>query len=265
MPGVRGPAYWTCLLDPLVLGGEQYTAVGYPSSPAPRGTLSLGAEIGKAEYHGQQVSVRRIDGVDPTVAVGISGRSSEAFLGPRSCPYSAFSNDPTYDDLGRCLRSPVWFTFDPPGAVAGATVVARSDRRLSTAVAGAPISLVIVPLVADYVPAHHGALLPVGHVAEQVSLKIPNLPPGLYEAVIACAQCTPDAEAGGTLFPAGSILISAKPQSSPAITAVSYVLAFAFLAALFLTFRDRQRRQTIINGISSILMGGGGRGGSSRR
>ena len=220
--GLEATAYWDCLLDPLLLGGQQFTAAGYPTSPAPRRTLALGAVIGKAQYHGRTVTVRRIEDVDPAVAVGISGQPSEAFLSPRSCPYSAFSNDAQYDDLLRCLQSPVWFTFDPPGTEAGSTVVARSDRALSSAVAGASISLVVLPVVADFVPASHGSLVSVGHVAEQVNLKMPNVSPGLYEAVVSCPRCKPNPDGGGTLYPAGSILVTrnrtAPPRSRPSPT-----------------------------------------------
>ncbi len=113
--GFTQSAYWDCLLHPLVFKGQQFTATSYPTTPAPQKTLPLGSALGKAQYQGQAVTVRRIAGVDPALAVGISGRPSEALLSPRTCPYSGFSNIATYDDLLRCLRSPVWFTFDPPG------------------------------------------------------------------------------------------------------------------------------------------------------
>src|SRR5207237_1307907 len=79
------------------------------------------------------------------------------FLTAPTCPYEGFSNTPAYDDLLRCLRSPVWFTFDPPGGEAGGTVVARSDRHPGRAVAGASIGLVRLGIVADFVPKRHGA------------------------------------------------------------------------------------------------------------
>jgi hypothetical protein len=243
--GFAGPSYWDCLLRPLVFHGQQFTGTSYPSEPAPRKTVPLGAAIGTAKYHGQTVTVRRIEGVDPLLAVGISGQPSEAFLSARTCPYSGFSNIPEDDDLLRCLQSPVWFTFDPPGIEAGGTVVARSDRPLRPAVAGASISLVELPVVADLVPAHHGRLVPVGRVAEQVSLRVPNVPAGLYEAVVSCPRCGSPPGAATTLYPAGSILVTAKPKTSLAIKIVSYALAVAFVAAAILAFRTWRRRKRL--------------------
>jgi hypothetical protein len=262
--GFAGSAYWDCLTQPLHFDQRQFTATSYPVTPSPRRTLHLGASLGAAQYHGHKVTIRRIDGVDPSLAVGISGQPSTAFLSPPTCPYSAFSNNPKHDDLLRCLQGPVWFTFDPPGSEVGGTVVGRSDRPLSPAVAGASISLVALPIVADFVPADHGALKTVGHVGGQVSLHIPKISPGLYEAVVSCPACASRADKGATLFAAGSILITPKPKSSPIIRIISYALALAVVVAVILTLRTRRSRTGVLGALTSFLMGAG-RGGSSRR
>lgn len=243
--GFAGPAYWDCLLQPLAFRGQQFTATSYPSTPAPRGTLSLGAAIGSASYHGHRVTVRRIRDVQPSLAVGISDQPSTAFLNPRVCPYSGFSNLPRYDDLLHCLQSPIWFTFSPPGTSAGATVAATGDRALAPAVTGASISLVRLSVVADYVPANHGSLTPVGNVADQVSVHVPsNLASGLYEAVVTCPRCASSSR-GTSLYPAGSILVAAKQKTSPGIRIVSYALTVAVIVAAILAIRTYRRRRRL--------------------
>ena len=263
--GFAGPSYWGCLLRPLSFDGQQFTASSYPAQPAPRKTVPLGAALGVADYQGHRVTVRRIRGVDPLLAVGISEMPSAAFLSPRTCPYPEFSNIPEYDTLLRCMRSPVWFTFDPPGTDVGGTVVARTDRALSAAVAGATISLVALPVAADLVPPHHGPLLQVGHVADEVKLKVPTVSPGLYEAVVSCPACAARSGGGAALYPAGSILVTAKPKSSLVVGIISYVLAILLLMAVILTFRTRGSRRALGSAITSLLMGESRRGGSSRR
>jgi hypothetical protein len=244
--GFAGSAYWDCLLHPLVFDGHLYTGTGYPLSRGPRKTLPTGSALGTAQYQGHKVMVSRLQGIAPALAIAISGQPSAAFLTARTCPYSGFANNPQYDNLLRCLHSPVWFTFDPPGNAVGGTVTGRSDRTLSAAVSGATISLVSVPIVADYVPAHHGSPLAVGHVADQVSVKVPNVPAGVYEAVVTCLRCAPQTGAGGTLYPAGSILITAEQHSSPGIQIISYVLAALVVLAATLSIRTyRRRRRTM--------------------
>jgi hypothetical protein len=266
--GFVGSAYWGCLLRPLVFHGLQFTGTSYPSQPPPRKAVPLGPAIGTARYHGQNVTVRRIEGVDPSLALGISGQPSDAFLSPRACPYSGFSNVPQYDDLLRCLQGPVWFTFDPPGSEVGGTIVARSDRPVSAAVAGAAISLIRLPVLADLVPPHNGQLAVVGHVSEQVSLSVPKVPPGLYEAVVSCAACA--SRTGVALYPAGSFLVTAKPNTSLGIRIVSYALLLAFLVAAFFAYRTyRRRRQprrgTSVGALLGQMLMGPGPAGSSRR
>jgi hypothetical protein len=154
----------------------------------------------------------------------------------------------------------VWFTFDPPGSETGGTVVARSDRPLPAGLAGAPISLVSLPVVADLVPANHGPLISVGHVADQVSVRIPNVPSGLYEAVVSCPRCRATADSVGGLYPTGSILVTAKPKTSTGIQIVSYVLAALVLVAAILAVRTYRRRRR-----ASGRAAGPGWGRSSRR
>ena len=158
----------------------------------------------------------------------------------------------------------MWFTFDPPGSEVGGTVVARSDRPISSQVAGASISFVPIPVGADLVPADHGSLNTVAHVAGQVNLQIPHLTPGLYETVVSCPTCASGSQNGATLFPAGSILVTPKPKSSPAIRIISYALALAVIVALFFTLRTRRARGGVLQGLTDFLMGNR-RGGSSRR
>jgi hypothetical protein len=239
--GFAGSAYWSCLLSPLAFNGQQFTATSYPLTPSPRRTVPLGQMLGTAQYHGHKVTVRRLEGVAPSLAVGISGQPSTAFLSPRTCPYSGFSNNPQYDNLLRCLRSPVWFTFDPPGNGVGATVVGRSDRPLTSSVKGSPLGLVSLPVVADYVPSSRARVVPVGQVGDQVNVKIPNVNAGLYEAVVSCPHCGSGGVGG--LYPAGSILVTAKPKGSPGIRIISYVLAALVVLAAFFGFRTYRRRR----------------------
>jgi len=234
--GSTGPDYWDCLLRPLVFRGRRFTGTSYPGGAAIRKTVPLEAAIGTAQLDGEKVTVRRIEGVDPALAVGVSGRPSQAFVTAPTCPYEGFSNTPAYDDLLRCLRSPVWFTFDPPGGEAGTTVAARSDRPPAPDVAGAAISLVHLPIVADFVPTRR-TLVGVGRVARQVSLRVPDVPAGLYEAVVSCPRCAGDE----TLFPAGSILVTAKRKTSVGIRIVSYALTLALVAAALLAVRAWRR------------------------
>jgi hypothetical protein len=244
--GSAGPAYWNCLLQPLVFEGRRFTAAGYPVTPAARKTVPLGNPIGTAKLDGATVTVRRIKGVDPSLAVGVSSRPSDAFLTASTCPYEGFSNTVAFDNLLRCLRSPVWFTFDPPGGEVGQRLVARSDRPPGPDVAGASISLVRLPLVADVVPRHRG-LVGVGHVAAQLSFPVPDVPAGLYEAVVSCPRCA-SRVSGQSLYPAGSILVTAKPKSSLGIRIVSYALAAALAAAAIMAVRVWRRGRRLRRG-----------------
>jgi hypothetical protein len=267
---LTGPGYWDCLLRPLTFAGRHYTASGYPLTPAPRGTLALGPAIGTTRYHGARVTVRRLVGVPPALAVGLSGEPSTAFLSPAACPYSGFANTAQDDNLLRCLQSPVWFTFDPLGTTAGGNVVARSDRPVRGAVAGARIGLVRLSVADDLVPAHHGVPIPVGHVASLVRIRIPRIAAGLYEAVVSCPRCAPQpgAGTGAGLYPAGSILVTATSKTSPGIRVVSYLLAAAFIVAAILAARTwlrRRRMRAAGGGGAAPANGRAGRGRGGRK
>jgi hypothetical protein len=245
-----GPPYWDCLLRPLVFESRRYTGTSYPPRPGPRGKVPLGGSLGRATLDGRPVTVRRIVGVDPSLAVGISGRPSDAFLVASVCPYEVFSNRPAFDDLLRCLRSPVWFTFDPPGGQVGETVVARSDREFGSQVAGANVSLVRVAIAADYVPTQSSAPAPIGRVGNELAFDVPDVPAGLYEAVVSCPRC-PEAAGSEALFPAGSILVAEKPKTSTGIRIVSYALTGALVVAAAVTFRFWRRRRRLTPGSNS--------------
>ncbi len=122
---------------------------------------------------------------------------------------------------------------------------------------GASISLVRLPVVADYVPANHGPLTPVGSVAGQVSIHVPsNLASGLYEAVVTCPRCVSSSHGGASLYPAGSILVTAKQKTSLGIRIVSYALTVAVIAAAILAIMTYRRRRRL------RAAGGGGPGRS---
>ena len=245
-----GQPYWDCLLRPLVFESRRYTGTSYPPQPSPQGKVPLGDSLGRATLNGRPVIVRRIVGVDSSLAVGISGRPNDAFLVASVCPYEVFSNRPAFDDLLRCLRSPVWFTFDPPGGQVGETVVARSDRDLGSQVAGANVSLVRVPIAADFVPTQSSAPAPIGRVGSELTFDVPDVPAGLYEAVVSCPRC-PEAAGSEALFPAGSILVTEKPKTSAGIRIVSYALTGAVVVAALIALRFWRRRRRLAPGSNS--------------
>ena len=244
--GYEAAERWQCLLHPLVFGGRQYTGTRYPERPGPQGQVPVGKPVGEADLDGRTVTLLQIDGVPTSLAVGVKGRPSDAFLAPGVCPYEGFENTPAEDDLLRCLRSPVWFTFDPPGGRAGDAVTARSDRPVVAELAGATISLVRLPRVADFVPSDRSSAVRVGAPRSTFRLTLPDVPPGLYEAVVSCPQCA--STKGKTQFPAGSILVtSGKAKTSVGIQIITYVLGALVLASVFIAavffVRNRRRRQ----------------------
>jgi hypothetical protein len=245
--GLEAASYWNCLLHPLAFDGRSYTGTSYPAQPAPRRTAPRAGALGRAQLGGMAVTVVRIRGVDPSLAVGVRGRPSEAFLAPAVCPYEGFENTPAQDDLLRCLRSPVWFAFDPLGAEAGADVVARSDRPPGPEVDGAPISLVRLSVVADVVPTDRAGAVRVGRVGSQVEIEIPDLPDGLYEAVVSCPRCA-STRGGRALFPAGSLLVSSSAETSTTIRIVSYGLTAALVAAALAALLVWRRRRASSRG-----------------
>lgn len=243
--GYQGAERWSCLLHPLVFEGRRYTGTRYPERPAPQRKVPLGASAGSGDLDGRSVSLARIDGVPTSVAVGVEGRPSEAFLAPGVCPYEGFGSAPADDDLLRCLRSPVWFTFDPPGAPAGDAVTARSDRPLPGELTGATISLVRLPRVADFVPRDRSSAVRIGVPRATFRLTLPDVPAGLYEAVVSCPRCA-SAHEQKTLFPAGSILVARQAKTSITIRIVSYGLGALVLASVIgsvIVFRRNRRRR----------------------
>jgi hypothetical protein len=243
--GYEAAERWRCLLHPLVFGGRQFTGTRYPVRPGPQGQVPLGTRLGEADLDGRPETVLRIDGVPSSLAVGVNGRPSDAFLAPGVCPYEGFENARAEDDLLRCLRSPVWFTFDPPGGRAGDAVTARSDRPLDAELAGATISLVRLPRVADFVPSDRSSAVRIGVPRAEFRLTVPDVPPGLYEAVVSCPRCASTAE-GRTQFPAGSILVTGKAKTSTAIRLISYLLGALVLASVIasvIVFRRSRRRR----------------------
>lgn len=220
---------WDCLLDPLVFERRRYTGTRYPAQPAPRRKLRFGGRVGAAELGGETVIVARIEGVDPSVAVGIRDWPSEAFVVPGVCPYERFENVPARDDLLRCLRSPVWLFFDPPGGRAGARLAAVSDRPLRPELDGATLSLVRLRTAADVVPANRSAAVRIGPLRAKFRLTVPDLPEGLYETVVSCPRCA-SRYGGKTLFPAGSFLVFEPRKGSSTPRIISLLLGTAVFA-----------------------------------
>ncbi len=213
--GYEDAARWSCLLEPLSFRGQVYTGARYGSPPAD-GRLAPAGALGEAELAGEAVAVSAIEGIDAAVAVAVEGRPGEVFVAAGACPYERPAAEAADDDLARCLRAPVWLVFDPLGALAGSTVAARADRATPPELAGAEVSLVRLDGSADIVPddlagaASIGRLDPDGRPSPEFT--IPDLPAGLYEAVVTCERCA--GSLGGTVFPAGSLLVFAVEEAS---------------------------------------------------
>ena len=209
--------------------------------------MAHGRPLGRAEADGSAVTVVRIPRVPASVAVAVAGRPNDAYVASGVCPYESFENDRSRDDLRRCLESPVWFAFDPPGAVAGDRIVGVADRPLPPQLDGATVSLVRLAVATDSVPANRAGSVPVGRVRSKLRLTVPDLPAGLYEAVVSCPGCA-DAYGGKTVFPAGSFLVGKPTEGSSGVEAVSIGLAAGFLvlavASVVVWRRGRRRRAT---------------------
>ena len=140
------------------LRGSPIYGTGYPAEPSPQGE-SLTGSLGRATLNGTEVTVRRIEGVD--LDSPSASRAAERGL-PRRLGLSVRR---VLEQAG--LRRPAPLPpepglvhFDPPGGQVGETVVARSDRTLGSQVVGAGVSLVRLPIVADFVPEQGSALRP---------------------------------------------------------------------------------------------------------
>jgi hypothetical protein len=246
--GFEGDEHWRCLLEPLVFQGQRYTGVRYPRTPGPQRTVAAhGRSLGRAEAGGSAVTVIRIPRVPAAVAVAVAGRPNDAYVASGVCPYESFENDRSRDDLRRCLESPVWFAFDPPGAVAGDQIAGVADRPLPPQLDGATVSLVRLAVATDSVPTNRADSVPVGRVRSTLRLTVPDLPAGLYEAVVSCPGCA-DAYGGKTVFPAGSFLVGEPTEGSSGVEAVSIGLAAGTLvlavASVVVWRRGRRRRAT---------------------
>jgi hypothetical protein len=229
--GAEPAARWSCLRAPLSYQGVRYTPISYPAQPSPQGTVALGEQLGSGTLGGDTVSVRALRGVDPSIAVGLDGRPAEAFVAPGVCAYERFSNRAAQDDLARCLRAPIWFTFAPPGGRPGERLTATGDRKPPAALAGASVVLARLRTLADVVPADLAAAVPIGTLLPSdgrlaLEFEIPDLEPGVYEAVVRCDRC--EASFGGTTFPVGSILVLEKKGGSTGAT-ILYIVVFAAL------------------------------------
>jgi hypothetical protein len=242
----EGDEHWRCLLQPVVFEGRRYTGVRYPSTPGPRRTVAHGRPLGRAEAGGSVATIVRIPRVPASVAVAVEGRPNDAYIASGVCPYESFENERPRDDLRRCLESPVWFVFDPPGAVAGDRIVGVADRPLAPQLAGATVSLVRLAVATDAVPKNRAGSVPVGRVRPKLRLIVPDLRAGLYEAVVSCPGCA--ASSGGkTIFAAGSFLVGKPTEGSTGVHAVSIGLAAGTLvlaaASLVVWRRGRRRRR----------------------
>ena len=252
--GFEGDAYWSCLLDPLEFDGTTYTGVAYPAKGT-RGAVTLADELGTAKVGGETVTVKAIDGVDPSVAVGIEGHPNEAYLAPDVCPYERFSNTPAANDLARCLSAPVWLVFDPPGARVGTSITAYTDRPVAAPVTGSAIELVRSSIVADVVPQDRSgavqvATVPAGPAGTKIEFDIPNVDEGIYEAVVTCNNCA--ASFGKTTFPSGSLVAFKKKSSNSLIITIIVVVLLVGLFVASIVMWKKGFRYRRVKGASSV-------------
>lgn len=237
--GFEGDARWSCLREPLTLGGRMYVATRYPEAGGEPRPLPLGEPIGGATIAGEPVDAVSIRGVDRAAAVGIEGDPRLAYVSTGTCLFERFDPRPLYDDLRRCLEAPIWFAFDPAGAPPGDEATASADRAAGDDLAGATVSLARSTVPADVVPREARRVVVFtldGTGRSRHTFTVPELEPGRYEAVLECDGCEPSA--GRTVFPAGSFLVA--PESGGAggrglTTIIAIVIGVAFLAALGLS------------------------------
>ena len=236
--GLVGDDRWSCLTKPLVFEGRTYVGTAYPAKPPPRRTLSLGAPVGKGSVDQRRVSVRPIDGVDPSIAVALAGRPSEAFLVPGVCPYVGFDNRLVLDNLSRCLRGPAWTVFSPPGATPGDQVRLRADRPLKAG-QRIQVALALADVGGDILPRNTagttvGTLTAGTKGKTAVTFTLPKLKAGRYQAVLTCPGCAA-AYGGRTVFPGGTFIVGESGGSSGKVIVVALALALlvALLAALY--------------------------------
>lgn len=222
--GYEGEARWDCLLKPLSFRGQSYAGARYESPPAD-GRLEPAGTLGEATLAGDPVAVTAIAGVEATVAVTVDGRPGEVFVAAGACPYERPSAEAADDDLARCLRAPLWLVFDPLGATTGSTVAVRADRAAPSELAGAEVSLVRLDGAADIVPDDLDGAIPIGRLdpdgQPSPDFVIPDLPAGLYEALVTCERC--EESLGAAVFPAGSLLVFAVEETSEGSSGMKWI------------------------------------------
>lgn len=258
--GFEGAARWSCLREPLELGGRTYVATRYPDTPGEERALTLGEPIDGAVLAGEPVDAVAIDGVEEAAAVGIAGRPDTAYVAVGTCLYERFDRRPLYDDLRRCLEAPLWFVFDPAGAPSGDDVAAGADRPPPTELSGATVSLARSRVAADVVPQEAQRVVVftlAGDGTVEYPFTVPELEPGRYEAVVECDGCGP--AAGETVFPAGSFLVveGSEAAGGPTLTTiVTIVIGVAFLSALALSVYMWRRGRALRRGAGRGEPGG---------
>jgi hypothetical protein len=229
-----------CILEPLTFDGRVYTGSRSPDGTEPT-RLVAGEELGGAELGDESVTAVRLEGVDPSVAVGVDGRPGEAFVAAGSCPYERFAESEAEDDLVRCLQAPLWLIFElerPPAASSGEEVTARADRPVADVVDGARLSLALLDGAADVVPDDLSVAIDVGAIgvgpdgAVSVPITVPEVESGIYEAVLTCESCAE--QFGGTTFPAGSLAIVGDSGGSGGPRLLGIVIGVLFFAAAIL-------------------------------
>lgn len=240
--GYSAAERWTCLLKPLTFQGVRYTGVRYPGG----GTLELGGALGAAELGGETVTAVALSGVDPAVAVGVQGRSGEAFVAPGICPYERFVEDPALDDLRRCLSGPLWLVFEPPGAKPGEKITARADRAVPPTIVGASVVLARLGVVGDHVPEDMSSAVTVAKLegARTLAFEVPDVEKGLYEAVVTCEACS-QSFGGRSTFPLGSVLVIGRKKagsSSAQAFAIGVAVVMLALGILAVVIWRRSRR-----------------------
>jgi hypothetical protein len=219
--GYEGEERARCILEPLAYDGSSYSGARYPVGTSPA-RLVFGDPVGAGKLAGENVTIARIDGVDPSVGVGVDGRPGEAFVAAGACPYERFATEEAEDDLLRCLQGPLWLVFDlerPPAARVGESITAHADRAVAELVEGATVSLAPGQGGADVLPSSLSEALEVGTInvgpdgSVSLPITVPDVETGVYQAIVTCEACGTEYD-GQTHFPAGSLAIVAEEGSS---------------------------------------------------
>lgn len=241
--GFEGDARLACLSEPLELAGRRYIATRYRDEPGPTTGLELGEPIAGATIAGEPVEAVELDGIDPSVAVGLAGDPETAYVAIGVCVYERFDRRPLYDDLRRCLEAPFWLGFEPTFGAAGDGIAAEADRAVPQDVVGGTISLVRSAVAADVVPddaVEQAVVATVSADTRSFPFVVPEgLGQGRYEAVLTA----PD----GERTPAGSFLVLEEDGNGPLLTIVAIIVGLALVGAVvtgvFLWRRGRAARE----------------------